>query len=223
MENNAKDRLNLNAEVAAEVAEAILEMFQQASDATIKLQSAVFECRHGYLKNCSRHQINFLLNSERKAKERENAELQEMLGTILEKPDSGDLAEVERYLRYGDSLLSRVLADGGLDETWTTEDFHDFLRDFIQELTTRLTEYRNSIEEIAAIPDAAAQRRTYANFFSKILTNEIKTHVEITSSIGEDILTTEEAETVITKCLELLYDSELQELARLLPIRSRNR
>ncbi len=216
MDNNANDRVK-RISLKWEVAEAIVEMFKQESDATVKLNSALFQCRYRYLINCTRHQINLLLDSERKAMERENADLQEILGTIQGKPDSGDLAEVERYLRYSDSTLSRVLAGLGLDETWTTEDIHDLLRDFIEELVTSLTQYRNAIQEIATISDTAVQRKSYANFFSKILTNEIKTHMEITSSIGQDILTTEEAEDIIiTKCLDLLDYSEIEELEQLL-------
>lgn len=195
----------------AKLAKTITDMFDNGeSRASVKLQSALFQCRYGYLLN-SPMETKRLLDAEWEALETDLADIH---AAMLEMENSAELAAIEHELRCGDSsLLSHALAVDGLIDEWETADIQNFLRDFIEHLIADFTENYNAIQEIAAISDADLQRQAYAKYSSKSLTDEIATYMRV----GAAVKATKEAEYHIqTKCLGMLYDSELEVLAWLL-------
>lgn len=193
------------------LAKTITDMFNKGeSRASVKLQRALFQCRYGYLRNYPM-ETKRLLDAEWGALETDLADIH---AAMLEMEDSAALATIAHELRCGDSLLLRhALAVEGLIDEWATADIQNFLRDFIEHLISDFTENYNAIQDIAAIPDADAQRHAYATYFSKSLTDEIATYMRV----GASVMVRKEAEDHIqTKCLSMLYDGELEALARLL-------
>ena len=205
MEIKAKVRLK------KELTKTITDMFDKGGcDASATLQRALKEGRDEYLRNCPM-ETKHLLDAEWETLKTDLADIHD---AMLEIEDSAALAEIEKELRYGDSLLlSHALAVEGLIDEWTTEDIQNFLRNLTEHLIADRTENYNAIQEIVAISDADLQRQAYAKYFSKNLTDEIARCIRV----GAAVMAAKEAEDHIrTKCLSMLYDSELEALARLL-------